>query len=77
MKILIGGHAMSSAADEKFNLKLSKKRAKAVYDYLISKGIDKKRLQYVGYGSSKPVYEGQKAADNARNRCVDFTILSN
>lgn len=77
MKILIGGHAMSSSADEKFNVKLSKKRAKAVYDYLVSKGIDKKRLQYVGYGSSKPVYQGQKAADNARNRCVDFTILSN
>lgn len=81
MIILIGGHTMSVGMTEKQNIKLSEKRAKAVYDYLIDLGISKKRLKYKGYGSSKPVYEDKENEDgtknaNTGNRCVSFTILS-
>lgn len=74
--ILIGGHAMVSGASEKFNKKLSEDRAKTVYKYLIEIGVDKKRLKYKGYGSSKPVYSGTDPGQNSKNRCVDFTIIS-
>ena len=36
-------------------LKLSENRAKAVVDYLISKGIDAKRMTWKGFGETKPV----------------------
>lgn len=39
---------------EEYNLDLSERRAKAVIDYLISKGITPERLQHQGYGKSRP-----------------------
>lgn len=39
---------------EEYNLDLSERRAKAVIDYLISKGIAQERLQHQGYGKSRP-----------------------
>lgn len=39
---------------EEYNLELSERRAKAVIDYLISKGIAPERLQHQGYGKSRP-----------------------
>jgi len=53
MKIELQGHtdAQGNAAH---NLELSKNRAKAVMNYLITKGIDKSRLDSEGYGESKP-----------------------
>lgn len=81
MKIEINGHTMSVGMTEKQNQKLSEKRAKAVYDYLVELGISKKRMKYKGYGSSKPVFEDKKNEDgsnsaNTGNRCVSFTIVT-
>lgn len=42
------------AGTEEYNLDLSERRAKAVIDYLISKGIAPERLQHQGYGKSRP-----------------------
>lgn len=39
---------------EEYNIDLSQRRAKAVIDYLIEHGIDPGRLQYQGYGKSRP-----------------------
>ncbi len=57
---------------------LSVNRAKAIYNYLADKGIDKSRLSYRGYGRSRPevVYE-QTEADAERNRRVEIRILDN
>lgn len=48
----LSSHTDSKASDA-FNLTLSKKRAQTAVDYLINKGIDKKRLTAVGYGETK------------------------
>jgi outer membrane protein OmpA-like peptidoglycan-associated protein len=48
----LSSHTDSKASDQ-FNLVLSKKRAQTAVDYLIAKGIDKKRLTAVGYGETK------------------------
>lgn len=48
--------------DEAYNLNLSERRAKAVIDYLISVGISPERLQYMGYGESRPKVITKKLA---------------
>jgi outer membrane protein OmpA-like peptidoglycan-associated protein len=56
--------------------KLSENRAKAIYEYLIDKGITKARLSYKGYGRSKPKepVEDSPAKEQA-NRRVEILIL--
>lgn len=54
LKIELQGHT-DTQGDDKHNMELSQNRAKAVYDYLISKGIAKERLTYKGYGETQPV----------------------
>ena len=75
IKILIGGHTDNTgkAAD---NLTLSNNRAKAVVDYLITKGIDASRLQYKGFGAANPVSNNTTEAGKAANRRTELTILS-
>lgn len=59
VKIEIGGHT-DSRGNAAENTKLSTDRAKAVYDYLVSKKIDASRLSYKGYGSKNPVISDEK-----------------
>ena len=75
IKILISGHTDNTgkAAD---NLKLSNNRAKAVVDYLITKGIETARLQYKGFGASQPVTDKTTEEGRAGNRRTELTILS-
>jgi outer membrane protein OmpA-like peptidoglycan-associated protein len=47
-----------------------------VYEALIKMGVDKKRLDYKGYGHDKPAYDVNSLWENAQNRRVDFTIVS-
>lgn len=55
---------------------LSLNRAKAVYDFLIEKGIDSSRLKYEGFGKSKPVIANEETEDDANmNRRVEIRIL--
>lgn len=75
MRIEIGGHTDSKGSDS-YNLRLSENRAKAVYDYLILKGISEKRLQYKGYGKNKPIDTNDTEEGRANNRRVEFQILS-
>ena len=54
LRLKIEGHT-SDEGDATFNQKLSENRAKAVVDFLISKGIAADRLEYEGKGSSEPL----------------------
>jgi outer membrane protein OmpA-like peptidoglycan-associated protein len=74
MKIEIGGHT-DNVGSETYNLDLSNKRAKSVYDYLISKGVSSSRLTYKGYGKSKLILNGDSEEANQINRRVEFLIL--
>lgn len=75
MQIEVGGHTDSKGSDS-YNQRLSESRAKAVADYLISKGISERRLQYRGYGKSKPIDTNETEEGRARNRRVEFIIMS-
>ncbi|MDR0927296.1 MAG: OmpA family protein [Ignavibacteria bacterium] len=65
----IEGHCDNTGTD-KINNRLSKQRAKAVYDYLISKNISAARLSYQGYGSTQPVADNNTEAGREANRRV-------
>lgn len=68
-KIEVAGHTDSKGSDE-YNLALSKRRANAVANYLVSKGISKSRIKTAGYGESKPVAsnENPDGSDNPDGR---------
>ncbi|MDI1298598.1 TolC family outer membrane protein [Methylotenera sp.] len=60
----------TSKAD--YNQRLSEKRAKAVMDYIVKKGIDAKRLSAKGYGYSKPLADNDPKEGNLVNRRVEL-----
>lgn len=75
MSIELSGHTDNKGTD-KYNQNLSNTRAMAVYDFLISKGIEKKRLEYKGFGAKQPIADNKTDEGRAKNRRVEFKILS-
>ena len=66
-RIEIYGHT-DNAGDEKKNKELSYNRAKAVADYLISKGVKISNVSYEGFGSSRPIESNDTEAGRKSNR---------
>lgn len=58
------------------NQKLSEKRAKAVVDYLESKGVSSRNIKTVGYGKDSPIASNKTAEGRAMNRRVEIKLLS-
>ncbi len=75
LRIQLNGHTDSEGADD-YNVTLSSNRAKAVYDYLIQKGIPAARLQYKGFGESQPIVSNETTEGKKENRRTEFEILS-
>jgi outer membrane protein OmpA-like peptidoglycan-associated protein len=71
--IIAQGHTDSSGSEE-YNQKLSERRAQAVTNYLIGKGVDASRLIAVGYGEGHPVADNDTAEGKSRNRRVDLLL---
>ncbi|MFO1455216.1 MAG: OmpA family protein [Steroidobacteraceae bacterium] len=67
--IQVQGHTDDRGSDE-LNQKLSESRAKAVADYLVSKGVDGARLSSAGFGESRPIAANETDAGRAQNRRV-------
>ena len=59
------GHADDETGSPEYNQKLSEKRAKAVYDYLVEQGVNKDQLTWKGVGSSQNIFP-----INSTNRVV-------
>lgn len=74
MEILIGGHT-DNVGTAATNAQLSGARAVAVQNFLLSKGIEQKRLKTKGFGDSKPVASNDTDQGKQQNRRVEFTIL--
>ncbi|NPA80702.1 MAG: OmpA family protein [Thermotogae bacterium] len=71
LKIVIEGHT-DIVGSEEYNQKLSERRAEAVARYLISRGIDPKRIKTVGYGSKRPIASNDTPEGRAKNRRVEI-----
>lgn len=72
--IEIGGHT-NNLPPADYCLQLSTARAKSVAEYLMRKGISGDRLEYKGYGKSKPVASNKTAYGRKRNQRVEIKIL--
>ena len=73
MEIQINGHTDNQGNDDN-NQKLSEARAKAVFDYLIEKGVGNE-IDFKGYGSTKPIASNSTEDGRKQNRRVEFEIL--
>jgi outer membrane protein OmpA-like peptidoglycan-associated protein/Tol biopolymer transport system component len=71
LRIQINGHTDDVGSDED-NILLSEARAKAVYDYLVEKGIAEDRLRYKGFGETKPIADNATAEGKQTNRRTEF-----
>ncbi|MFN0034700.1 MAG: OmpA family protein [Saprospiraceae bacterium] len=77
LSVEIGGHTNNNLHPYASKaLDLSTKRAKSVADWLISKGVSADRVQYKGYGWTKPVEPNITPEGQRRNQRVEVTILS-
>ncbi|MCZ6600843.1 MAG: thrombospondin type 3 repeat-containing protein [Acidobacteria bacterium] len=71
VRVEVGGHT-DSTGSQAHNRALSLKRAEAVRDYLVSKGIDALRLTAKGYGSSVSIADNGTREGRAENRRVEL-----
>jgi outer membrane protein OmpA-like peptidoglycan-associated protein len=69
----ISGHT-DNLGVESNNRVLSENRAKAVMDYLVSKGVAVERLTFHGYGDARPIADNATAEGRARNRRIEFLV---
>ena len=74
LKIEIQGNT-DNTGPESYNKMLSEKRAQAVKEYMISKGIASDRLKAVGFGASRNVASNENEAGRALNRRIDFVPI--
>jgi len=75
MKVKVNGHSDNIGNDEA-NMNLSRDRAKAAHDYLISKGISASRLSFEFFGSTRPIADNNTEDGRAINRRVEFEITN-
>ena len=75
-RIVVQGYTDSTGTDA-INNRLSKERAKAVYDFLLGSGLKTKSITYIGYGSANPIASNSTAAGRAQNRRVVLSITAN
>jgi peptidoglycan-associated lipoprotein len=73
--VQIEGHCDSRGSVE-YNLALGERRAKAVKNYLVSLGLNSKRMTIISYGEEKPVATGDSEEAYAKNRRANFVPLA-
>ena len=71
--VLIIGHT-DSVGNEDSNRELSTKRAQAVKDWLVEKGISSSRIKVVGKGEAEPIASNETSDGRAKNRRIEFEV---
>ncbi len=73
MHIEVIGHTDIMGSVE-YNQQLSLRRARAVQDWLVAKGIKQDRLSFTGYGSTQPVATNETSLGRSQNRRVEIKV---
>jgi outer membrane protein OmpA-like peptidoglycan-associated protein len=73
VNLSIEAHTDTRGNDE-YNMGLSERRAKAAYEYLISKGVPAARVKSQGFGETKPTVPDNSQENMAINRRVEFKV---
>jgi outer membrane protein OmpA-like peptidoglycan-associated protein len=76
IRIIISGHTDDLGSNE-YNLELSINRAKSVYNWLINNGIESVRLEFTGFGKSRPLFKDTDETSRTLNRRVEVKIPDN
>jgi OOP family OmpA-OmpF porin len=72
--IEVAGHT-DSIGTEAYNQGLSERRAQAVADYLAERGVDRDRMEVVGYGESRPRVPNDSPENRQKNRRVTISTI--
>ena len=75
LKIEIQGNT-DNLGPESYNKMLSEKRARAVKEYMVGKGIQSERLEEVGFGATRNVASNENESGRALNRRIDFVPIN-
>ena len=73
LRLTIEGHTCNIGTAE-YNLALGERRAVAVLDYLVSRGISADRLQTVSYGEERPKYDNSREETRRLNRRASLVV---
>lgn len=77
LKVEIAGHT-DNIGTAAYNMQLSQRRAEAVKDYLVKKGIDPRRITAKGYGKTRPLASNDDEKEGRElNRRVEFRVIEN
>lgn len=74
MKLKVTGHT-DNVGNEKFNQRLSVKRAQTIKDFLVKKGIDPSRIEVDGRGWSEPIESNDTDEGRSKNRRVEIAVM--
>jgi OOP family OmpA-OmpF porin len=72
LNVEIDGHTDSTGPAD-YNMKLSERRANAVMEYFVSKGVAAEQLTIKGFGLTKPAAGNDTEEGRAKNRRVELT----
>ncbi len=75
VRLEIQGHTDNVGGIE-YNQELSERRAKAVMDALIERGIEPRRLRSRGFGMSRPVASNDTEENRSKNRRTEFVVTA-
>ena len=75
LQVVVEGHCDERGSDE-YNLALGESRALAAKNYLVSLGVDSKRLSVISYGEEKPLVNGHDEEAWAQNRRAEFKAVN-
>jgi len=75
-ELMIEGHTDSVGNDD-YNMKLSKRRANAVANYLKAKGVTGNRFKVEAFGETRPRFENDTKEGQAKNRRVEIGVAAN
>lgn len=73
--IRVAGHTDERGSDE-YNLALGQRRAAAVKDYLVQRGVAATRIETVSFGEERPVAQGSDEGAMSQNRRAEFEITA-
>ncbi len=74
IRIRFSGHTDNVGSD-KYNQRLSERRAKAVYEWLRKAGVHPIQMEYIGYGKSRPVASNTTEEGRAMNRRIEMEVV--
>lgn len=74
LRIEVSGHTDSKGNDQ-YNTDLSQRRAEAVKQYMVDRGIDAGRIETRGAGENEPIASNASRPGRAQNRRIEFKLL--